>query len=88
MLYIITKINIMYIHFYFLNVIVESNFLIRKQCNHKDVFDCECNLINFDFVLMDYDYVHEEGTVIQDPTHTGTFQYRALPLLVRIYTYV
>lgn len=34
---------------------------------------------------MDYDYVHMKGTEIQDPTHTGTYQYRALPLLVCVY---
>ena len=73
-------------------VITASNFLIRKRCDHKDVFDCGCNFIDFDFVLVDYDYVHEEGTDIQDPRHTGTWQYRALPLLVCtqhiLYTYM
>ena len=63
-------------------VITASNFVIRKRCDHKDIFDCDCDIIDFDVVLIDYDYVHEEGTDIQDPRHTGTLQYRALPLLV------
>ena len=70
---------------------IESNFLIRKQCEHKDEFDCGCSNVVFDVVLTDYDYVHEEGSEINDPTHTGTLQYRALPLRVCIlcthYTY-
>ena len=59
---------------------------MRKLCIHEDEFDCahECDYINFDVVLTDYDYVHEEGSEIQDPIHTGTLQYRALPLQVRI----
>ena len=61
---------------------IESNFLIRKLCEHKDEFDCDCEHINFDVVLTDYDYVHKEGSEIKDPTHTGTLQYRALPLQV------
>ena len=67
---------------------LEGNFLIRKRCYHTDKFDCDCNQLEFDVLLMDYDYVHTEGTEIQDPTHTGTYQYRALPLLVCTYVYI
>ena len=55
---------------------------MRKLCKHKDEFDCDCEQINFDVVLTDYDYVHEEGSEIQDPTHAGTLKYRAMPLQV------
>ena len=61
---------------------LEGNFLVRKRCHHTNTLDCDCDHLDFDVLLMDYDYVHTERTEIQDPTHTGTYHYRALPLLV------
>ena len=67
----------------FLFVCTARNFLVRKQCCDGDVFgNCDCRDVKFDVLLIDYDYVHKEGTQIQDAIHTGTYQYRALPLLV------
>jgi len=62
----------------------EDNFLIRKRCSHRDVFDCDCSDIEFDVVLSDFDYAHNEGANIRDPECVGTYQYRALSLLVCI----
>jgi len=61
-----------------------SNFLIRKTCSHTDIFVCDCDEIEFDVVLNDFDYALVEGTKIIHPQRTGTEAYRALQLLVRL----
>ena len=60
--------------------------MVQKKCCDKDVLDCDCDQLRHDALFIDYDYVQAEGTEIQDPTHVGTYQYRALPLLVCAYT--
>ena len=51
---------------------LDHNFLLRKTCEHKEVFICECNEPSFDVLLGDFDYAQEIGSLVLNPKSTGT----------------
>ena len=46
--------------------------MLRKTCEHKEVFICECNEPSFDVLLGDFDYTQELGSPLLNPKSIGT----------------
>ena len=58
-------------------VVLDHNFLLRKTCEHKELFMCECNTPSFDVLIGDFDYTQELGGYILQPKSVGTRGYKA-----------
>ena len=56
---------------------LDHNFLLRKTCDHKELFICDCTKPSFDVLIGDYDYAHELGDNLLNPKSIGTRDYKA-----------
>ena len=50
----------------------DYNIFLRKTCEHKNIFICECDVPPFDVLIGDYDYCYETDATIQHPKNKGT----------------
>ena len=50
----------------------DYNILLRKTCEHKNIFICECDVPLFDVLIGDYDYCYETDATIKHPKNKGT----------------
>lgn len=50
----------------------DYNILLRKTCEHKNIFICECDVPPFDVLIGDYDYCCETDATIKHPKSVGT----------------
>ena len=59
-----------------LSFVLDHNFLLRKTCDHKELFICDCSKPSFDVLIGDFDYSRECGDTMFIPKHIGTQNYR------------
>ncbi|XP_065896963.1 uncharacterized protein [Dysidea avara] len=58
----------------------DYNFLLRKNCEHKDELICRCDLPPFDVLLGDFDYSRKIGARVLSPKNVGTVKFQALSM--------
>ena len=64
--------------------IIDYNILLRKTCEHKNTFICDCDSPPFNVLIGDFDYCHQVDTDVKSPERKGTKIFQALSVRINV----
>jgi len=65
---------------------IDYNILLRKTCEHKNIFICECDSPPFNVLIGDFDYCHLVDADVRNPERKGTELFQALSVRINVAT--